>query len=178
MTHRIEPPNLAYFRAGKVPEKAQENKNSVGNKKEYEDEKDWTTSKPTDSAEMKEFKNKYKTVMNKLIASNKERDLLAKENKSLREENLALQTNLRQMIPGFSNTSSSFPIQNELIAKIAEFYKQECLDKFFDLLCPEMTTKGVLYFFTTSFKELKRVVEDYFNPALETLKRTGGFDSI
>jgi hypothetical protein len=40
------------------------------------------------------------------------------------------------MVPGFSNTSSNFPIQTELINNIAEFYKQDCLDKFFDLLYP------------------------------------------
>lgn len=40
------------------------------------------------------------------------------------------------MVSGFSNTSSNFPTYNELVAKFAEFYKYECLDLFFDLLCP------------------------------------------
>ncbi len=41
------------------------------------------------------------------------------------------------MVAGFNNTTSEFPMNNELASKIAEFYKYECLDKFFDLLGPE-----------------------------------------
>lgn len=35
------------------------------------------------------------------------------------------------MIPGFNNTSSNFPMSNEIINKLQEFYKYECLDRFF-----------------------------------------------
>ena len=178
MNFKLEAPSLAQFRANRAVEKAQENRNLAANKRDYEDEKDWATNKAGDSAEMKEFRNKYKLVMNKLIASNKERDLLAKENKALREESLALQTNLRQMIPGFSNTSCSFPMHNELVASVAAFYKQECLDKFFDLLCPEMTARGVLFFFGTAFRRLSELVAEYFEPAFGAVKRAGRFDSL
>jgi hypothetical protein len=41
------------------------------------------------------------------------------------------------MIPGFNNTSSNFPMSNEIVAKLLEFYKYECLDRFFENLCPE-----------------------------------------
>jgi hypothetical protein len=51
-----------------------------------------------------------KLVMNKLSIAKREKDQLSKENKTLQEEVLTLQSNLRQMIPGFSNTSSSFPM--------------------------------------------------------------------
>lgn len=104
--------------------------------------------------------------------------MLTKENKSLREENLGLQTSLREMIPGFSNTSSNFPIQNELVAKIAEFYKQQCLNMFFDFLCPEININGVLFFFSTSFKRLEKLIKGYFDPALESLQKTGCFDTL
>lgn len=70
------------------------------------------------------------------------------------------------MVPGFSNTSSNFPIQTELVNQIAEFYKQQCLDKFFDLLYTEINTKGVIYFYSTCFKSLHKLVWTYLNPAL------------
>lgn len=44
-------------------------------------------------------------------------------------------------------------MNNELAAKIAEFYKYDCLDKFFDLLGPEeLTLKGIIYFYLQSFQ--------------------------
>ena len=64
---------------------------------------------------------------------------------------MQLQSNLRQMVSGFSNTSYAFPMQNELIVQIQDFYKYECLDSFFDLLCPELNMKGILFFYQTSF---------------------------
>lgn len=57
------------------------------------------------------------------------------------------------MVAGFNNTTSDFPMNNELAAKIAEFYKYDCLDKFFDLLGPEeLTLKGIIYFYLQSFQ--------------------------
>ena len=47
-----------------------------------------------------------------------------------------LQESLRHTVGGFSNTSSSFPMQAELAGKLADFYKCDCLDLFFDLLGP------------------------------------------
>lgn len=102
-----------------------------------------------------------KLVMNKLSIAKREKDQLAKENKSLQEEVMNLQSNLRQMIPGFSNTSSSFPMQAELTVKIVEFYKYDCLDLFFDLLCPELNMKGILFFFATAFSKLQAAINSY-----------------
>lgn len=62
-----------------------------------------------------------------------------------------LQSNLRQMVAGFSNTSSNFPIHNEIGAKFAEFYKYECLEMFFDILCPELSLKGIIRFYYLCF---------------------------
>lgn len=56
------------------------------------------------------------------------------------------------MIPGFNNTSSNFPMSNEIINKLQEFYKYECLDRFFEDLCPEeLSMKGVIYFYHFAF---------------------------
>lgn len=45
-----------------------------------------------------------------------------------------MQTHLRSMITGFSNTGNTFPMLNELSNNIAEFYKCEVFDIFFDVL--------------------------------------------
>jgi hypothetical protein len=84
-----------------------------------------------------------------------------------------LQSNLRQMIPGFSNTSSSFPMQAELTVKIVEFYKYDCLDLFFDALCPELNMKGILYFFATAFSRLQATINNYTQPAFSSLQNVG-----
>ena len=71
-----------------------------------------------------------------------------------------MQNNLRHMVVGFSNTSSSFPMANELTAKIAEFYKCDCLDMFFDLLAPEeLTLKGVIFFYMQLFASASQMVD-------------------
>jgi FtsZ-binding cell division protein ZapB len=129
-------------------------------------------------AELQDTKSKMKVITTKINTMRKEKDQLQKENQSLQEEVLSLQVSLRHMIPGFSNTSGSFPMLNELIGKIHEFYKCECEDIFFDLLCPELSMKGIIYFFKTAFQRLTEVVDRYFKPTEELLKKTGCFGDI
>lgn len=119
-----------------------------------------------------------KLVMNKLSIAKREKEQLAKENKTLQEEVLTLQSNLRQMIPGFSNTSSNFPMQAELTVKIVEFYKYDCLDLFFDVLCPELNMKGILYFFNTAFDRLQAALNRYTQPAYSSLQSLGCLPSL
>jgi hypothetical protein len=125
-----------------------------------------------------DFKSKLKIITSKLQNTKKEKEVLQKENKSLQEEILALQSNLRQMIPGFSNTSSSFPMLNELATQTADFYKYDCVDIFFDILCPELNMKGIIYFYNTSFTKLQELVANYFSPMETAIKKTGGLDNI
>jgi hypothetical protein len=54
---------------------------------------------------------------------------------------------------------------NELSNSIAELYKCECFDIFFDTLCPELNMKGIVFFFNTAMQRLWQMVEDYFCPA-------------
>lgn len=49
---------------------------------------------------------------------------------------------------------------------------------FFDILCPELNMKGILFFFHTSFSKLQEVVINYFNPANNIIKKLGCFDTI
>lgn len=103
----------------------------------------------------------------------KERDQLKKENKELQNEILILQSNIRQMIPGFSsNTSSSFPMLNELQNKLSEYFKCECQDVFFDLLCPELNMEGLVFYFKESFTKIQELINLYFDPLETLLKRT------
>ena len=54
---------------------------------------------------------------------------------------------------------------NELISSIAEFYKCECFDMFFDVLCPELNLKGIIFFYKTTLEKTQSAINDYFQPA-------------
>lgn len=65
-----------------------------------------------------------------------------------------MQTNLRSMITGFSNTGNTFPMLNELSNNIAEFYKCEVFDIFFDVLTQELNIKGIIFFFQQTLAKI------------------------
>lgn len=70
-------------------------------------------------------------------------------------------------------------MSNELAAKIAQFYKCECLDKFFDLLAPEeLTLKGVIYFYLQAFQAAAGLVDKHFAPAFDSLKQVGCLETL
>lgn len=118
-------------------------------------------------------------MTNKFVAIRKERDQLKKENKDLQNEVLILQSNIRQMIPGFSsNTSSSFPMLNELQNKLSEYFKCECQDVFFDLLCPELNMEGLVFYFKESFIKIQDMINFYFDPLEKLLKSTLCIDDM
>lgn len=120
-----------------------------------------------------EMRDKLNIMTNKYITIRKERDQLLKENKELNNEILLLQSNMRQMIPGFSsNTSSSFPMLNELQNRLSEFVKCDCLDIFFDLLSPELNMEGIIFFYKSCFEQLNEYISTYFDPLINSLKKT------
>ena len=122
--------------------------------------------------ELKESRSKLKIMTTKFSNVKKEKDNLQKENKQLQEEVMTLQSSLRQMIPGFANTGASFPMLNELVNSVSEFYKYECEDTFFDLLCPELNMKGIVLFFSTCFEKMTETVQKYFAPSEQLIKKT------
>lgn len=75
---------------------------------------------------------------------------------------MQMQSHLRCMVSGFANTSITFPMANELSNSIAEFYKCECFDIFFDVLSQELNMKGIIYFFQTSMMRIDKIINDYF----------------
>jgi FtsZ-binding cell division protein ZapB len=112
--------------------------------------------------ELVETKDKLKVITQKFVNVRKERDQFKQENKDLQEEVLQLQSSIRHMVPCFSNTSSAFPMQNEMANIISEFYKCDCQDVFFDLLCPELNLDGVIYFFQNTIPVVIEVIEKHF----------------
>jgi hypothetical protein len=124
------------------------------------------------------LEDKLSILSNKLMTTKKEKDQLQKENKELQNDILILQSNIRQMIPGFNNTSGSFPMLNELQNKISEFFKCDCLDIFFDLLSLELNIEGIVFFYKNIFSRVHEMVLNYFDPLDKELKRTMCIDTL
>jgi len=82
------------------------------------------------------------------------------------------------MIPGFNNSSSSFPMPHELTEKTSEFNKYDCEDIFYDVLSPELNMKGCIYFFYTGFKRAKELIAHYFSHAEKCLRDISCKDSL
>ena len=122
--------------------------------------------------ELRDTKEKLWTISQKFSLLRKERDTLKKENKDLQEEIMMMQNNMREMIPGFSNTSSPFPMYNELLIMISDFLKCNCEDIFFDVLSLELTIEGVVYFFKETIKSAQYVISQYFEPAFDAIKKS------
>ncbi|CDW84282.1 UNKNOWN [Stylonychia lemnae] len=128
--------------------------------------------------ELVETKDKLKVITQKFVNVRKERDQFKQENKDLQEEVLQLQSSIRQMVPCFSNTSSAFPMQNEMANIVSEFYKCDCQDVFFDLLCPELNLDGVIYFFQNTIPVVIEVIEKHFQPVEHVLKKVTNMQQL
>ena len=94
---------------------------------------------------------KLKIMTDKFKRTKSELEETKKENKELHNEVISLQNNIRNMVPGISCCGSSFPLFNELQNEVSEFLKCDCMDSFFDLLCPELNLDGVVYFYKHVF---------------------------
>ncbi len=128
--------------------------------------------------DLRDAKSKLRTMTQKFAMVRKERDTLKKETKDLQTEVMTLQTNMREMIPGFSNTSSIYPMHNELLLLVSDFLKCSCEDIFFDLLSPELSMEGVVYFFKESLGAAHRLVTGYFDPTMSAVCRSTGCDKV
>jgi len=128
--------------------------------------------------ELKDTKGKLRIMTTKFANVRKERDAIKKENQSLQNEVLELQSKMRQMVPGFQNISSSFPILTELADMTSQFYKCDCEDLFFEVLGPELSLEGVVYFFRSSFPRVSELIKQYFAPAEDSLKKVTMVDSL
>lgn len=67
---------------------------------------------------------------------------------------------------------------NELSNQTTEFYKYDCIDIFFDLLCPELNMKGIIFFFATAYSKVAENIANYFLPMETSIKKTGCLNSI
>lgn len=82
------------------------------------------------------------------------------------------------MVPCFSNTSSAFPMQNEMSNIVSEFYKCDCQDVFFDLLCPELNLEGVVFFYRSTIPTVVENIEKHFAPVESVIKKVGSMAQL
>jgi len=62
-------------------------------------------------------------------------------------------------------------MQNELQNIVADFFRCDCQDVFFDLLCPELNLEGVVFFFQHTMPTIVDAVEKHFLPVEAILKK-------
>jgi hypothetical protein len=55
-------------------------------------------------------------------------------------------------------------MQNEMQNIVSEFYKCDCQDVFFDLLCPELNLDGVIFFYQNTIPVVVETIEKHFLP--------------
>ena len=122
--------------------------------------------------DLHDTKVKLRIITQKFAIVRKERDELKKENKELQDEIIILQNNMREMIPGFSNTSSIYPMYNELQTITSDFLKCNCDDIFFDVLSLELTMEGVVYFYKQTIEEIQKHIFNYFEPTFQEIKKS------
>ena len=60
---------------------------------------------------------------------------------------------------------------NELTNKVGEFYKCDCQDVFFDILCTELNLEGVVYFYQNSLPPVIEQIEKYFWPIEQSIRQ-------
>ena len=82
------------------------------------------------------------------------------------------------MVPCFSNTSSAFPMQNEMSNIVSEFYKCDCQDVFFDFLCPELNLEGVVFFYRSTIPTVVENIEKHFAPVESVIKKVGSMAQL
>ena len=128
--------------------------------------------------ELNDVKGKLRVITTKFANVRKERDSLKKENRILQNEILELQSNMRHMVPGYQNISAAFPMLNEITDIASQFYKCDCQDLFFEILGPELSMDGIVYFFKVSFPRILDIIKAYFFPAEDSLRNTAGLDTL
>lgn len=69
-------------------------------------------------------------------------------------------------------------MQNEMANIVSEFYKCDCQDVFFDLLCPELNLDGVIYFFQNTIPVVIEVIEKHFQPVEHVLKKVTNMQQL
>lgn len=122
--------------------------------------------------------NSVQIITHKFALLRKERDKLKKENKELQQEVINLQNNIKDMIPGFSNTSSSFPMYNEMLNKISELMKCDSNDIFFDVLSSREDLNFVSDFYKTIFIRLHSFIQYYFDEMIQIMCKVLCIDQL
>jgi hypothetical protein len=69
-------------------------------------------------------------------------------------------------------------MQNEMANIVSEFYKCDCQDVFFDLLCPELNLDGVVFFFQNTIPLVIEAIEKHFQPVETVLKKVSNMSQL
>jgi hypothetical protein len=69
-------------------------------------------------------------------------------------------------------------MMNELQNIASEFYKCDCQDVFFDLLCPELNLDGVVFFFQSTIPLVVEAIEKHFAPVETVLKKVSSVNTL
>jgi hypothetical protein len=80
------------------------------------------------------------------------------------------------LLQQFSDVIVITPVKRE--NKISEFFKCDCQDVFFDLLCPELNIEGIVFFYKNSLLKIQDLIVNYFEPMESLLKKTLSIESM
>lgn len=120
-----------------------------------------------------------KVTIERLQNARKKNTQLKNRNKELNNELISLQTNIREMFPGYSVSKvTPFPMINDLLVQINTFIESDCLDCYKMLLDQDYTLHDHFFFFRKVFDSSSSLINDYFNPLNLILKHTLQVDQI
>ncbi len=69
-------------------------------------------------------------------------------------------------------------MQNEMSNIVSEFYKCDCQDVFFDLLCPELNLEGVVFFYRSTIPTVVENIEKHFSPVESVIKKVSSMSQL
>lgn len=120
-----------------------------------------------------------KVTIERLQNARKKNISLKNKNKELNNELISLQSNIRDMFPGYSvNKATPFPMMNDLLLQINVFIKNDCLEFYKTLLDQDYSLHDQLFSFRKLFASSFSLINDYFNPLNLILKHTLQTDQI
>jgi hypothetical protein len=61
---------------------------------------------------------------------------------------------------------------------VSEFYKCDCQDVFFDLLCPELNLDGVVFFYKNTIPLVVDAIEKHFLPVESVLRKVASLSQL
>lgn len=137
-----------------------------------------TEESPCPDFELLRYKEQLHDLARKLENITTERNSCRNANILLKQQVASTREIMRQMVQGFTNVNSSFPIQTELAQSIDRLYKCECLDIYFDYFADLDNIETVTHFFISVFSIANSTVNSHFMAVEERIRRTTLLSSL